>query len=91
MDLVTEFAIVPLRDFAKDSIRLLNKCTKPDRKGTFAASTACTSRPRPASSRRRLCTSDGIQSNQQSAREGPASRRGGTAAVCPGSSPVSPA
>jgi hypothetical protein len=37
MDLVTEFAIVPLRDFTKDSIRLLNKCTKPDRKGTFAA------------------------------------------------------
>ena len=29
---VADIAIKPVRDFAKDSIRLLNKCTKPDRK-----------------------------------------------------------
>lgn len=41
MDLVSEFAITPLRDFTKDSIRLLNKCTKPDRKGTFQRVQLC--------------------------------------------------
>ena len=29
---VADIAVKPVRDFAKDSIRLLNKCTKPDRK-----------------------------------------------------------
>ena len=29
---VADIAIKPVRDFAKDPIRLLNKCTKPDRK-----------------------------------------------------------
>ena len=27
--------IEPVKDFAKESIRLLNKCTKPDAKGLF--------------------------------------------------------
>ena len=29
---VADIAVKPVRDFAKDSIRLLNKCTKPGRK-----------------------------------------------------------
>ena len=28
-------AIEPLKDFTKDSVRLVNRCTKPDRKGMF--------------------------------------------------------
>ena len=28
-------AIEPLRDFTKDSVRLVNRCTKPDRKGMY--------------------------------------------------------
>ena len=29
---VADIAVKPVRDFAKDSIRLLNRCTKSDRK-----------------------------------------------------------
>lgn len=29
-----EFVTDPLEQFAKDSVRLVNKCTKPDRRGT---------------------------------------------------------
>jgi protein transport protein SEC61 subunit gamma-like protein len=29
---VADLALKPVREFAKDSIRLVNKCTKPDRK-----------------------------------------------------------
>jgi protein transport protein SEC61 subunit gamma-like protein len=29
---VADLAIKPVKEFAKDSIRLINKCTKPDRK-----------------------------------------------------------
>ena len=28
-------AIEPLREFTKDSVRLVNRCTKPDRKGMY--------------------------------------------------------
>ena len=34
-DVVTDSVITPVKTFAKDSIRLINKCTKPDRKGMF--------------------------------------------------------
>lgn len=27
------YAVKPLKEFAKDSIRLINKCSKPDKKG----------------------------------------------------------
>ena len=34
MDQISQ-AVEPLRDFTKDSIRLVKRCTKPDRKGKF--------------------------------------------------------
>lgn len=30
---VSEVAVKPIKDFARSSIRLVKKCTKPDRKG----------------------------------------------------------
>ena len=33
MDEVMDTVVTPVKSFAKDSIRLVNKCTKPDRKG----------------------------------------------------------
>jgi len=32
MDQITQF-VEPLKEFSKDSIRLVKRCTKPDRKG----------------------------------------------------------
>lgn len=34
MDMVMQY-VEPARQFAKDSIRLVKRCTKPDRKGMF--------------------------------------------------------
>jgi len=41
MDLVAENVVTPLKDFTKNSVRLLNKCTKPDRKGTSSDPGTC--------------------------------------------------
>ena len=30
-----ETVVTPLKDFSKNSVRLVKRCTKPDRKGTF--------------------------------------------------------
>ena len=32
-DVVVDTVVTPVKTFAKDSVRLINKCTKPDRKG----------------------------------------------------------
>ncbi len=35
MDVIDDLAVKPLKEFTKDSIRLLKRCTKPDRKGAL--------------------------------------------------------
>jgi protein transport protein SEC61 subunit gamma-like protein len=37
---VAEYAVKPVKEFAKDSYRLVKRCTKPDRKGARPASCA---------------------------------------------------
>jgi protein transport protein SEC61 subunit gamma-like protein len=34
---VAEYAVKPVKEFAKDSYRLVKRCTKPDRKGAQPA------------------------------------------------------
>lgn len=44
---VADLVVKPMREFAKDSIRLVKRCTKPDRKGTFViARTSASVEPR---------------------------------------------
>lgn len=45
---VNELLIAPLQKFSKDSMHLIKKCTKPDRKGEFIVrfgSSVCLTRP----------------------------------------------
>lgn len=73
MDQVMQF-VEPSRQFVKDSIRLVKRCTKPDRKGAAAAAPA---RPGPAPPlsplrrrRRRLCPRHGAAAPLSAAEPG---------------------
>lgn len=41
---VADVLVKPVKDFAKSSARLVKRCTKPDRKGTFQPSVTANSR-----------------------------------------------
>ena len=46
MEEVMDTVVTPVKSFAKDSIRLINKCTKPDRKGAWGENNGTTERAR---------------------------------------------